>query len=59
MNKTIYFLAELYNKIANGIATDEEKAIYESKIAISCISEDVLIEIIKDKARELESRNKT
>ena len=57
MNETIYFLAELYNKIAKGIATDDEKAMYDSRIAISCIQEDVLIKAIRDKAREIELNN--
>ena len=55
MNKTIYLLAELYNKIVKGTATDEEKAMYKARIAISCIQEDVLIEAIKERAREIQN----
>lgn len=58
MKDTIYTLAKLYNKMAKGTITDEEKAIYENEIAISCIQEEVLIEMIKEKAREIETKTK-
>ena len=54
MNKTVNLLAELYSKIVSGKASDEEKARYETEIAISCIQEDVLIKAVKQRAKELE-----
>lgn len=57
MNKTVTLLAELYNKIQSGKATDEERAFYDARIAISCIREDVLINAIKQRAEELKVEN--
>lgn len=54
MNKTIDFLAGIYGKIIKGTASDEEKVIYESTIAISCIQEEVLIKAIMQRAKELD-----
>lgn len=57
MNETVHILAELYNKITKGTATDTERAIYNHRIAISCIEEDVLIKAIKETAREIAKDN--
>lgn len=56
MKETTYILAELYNKMMNGTATDADMALYNNLIAISCIQKDVLIEVIKEKAREIETK---
>ena len=58
MNKTVTLLAELYSKIQSGTATDEEKVFYNTRIAISCIREDVLVNAIKQRAEELKAENK-
>lgn len=54
MSKTLDFLAVLYSKIISGSASDEDKAIYEANIAMSCIEENMLNEMIKRRAREME-----
>ena len=57
MNKTVNLLAELYSKIQSGEATDDEKAFYDARIAMSCIRDDVLIDAIKRRAEELKNKN--
>lgn len=57
MNKTVNLLAELYSKIQSGKATDAEKVFYDTRIAMSCIRDDVLIDAIKQRAEELKNKN--
>lgn len=53
MFKTIDELAVLFNKISKGTATEEEQAEYKISIKTSCMREDILEMLIKDKADEL------
>ncbi len=58
MFKNIHQLAELHLKIQEGIATDEEKSIYQIGIGTSCLDETILVEEIEREAREIK-RNRT
>lgn len=53
MHKTIDELAVLFNRISKGTATEEEQVEYEISIKTSCMREDLLEALIKDKAKML------
>lgn len=53
MNKDIDYLASLYKKIIDNSASEHDKINYELGIKKSCIKEEVLIEIIKERANTI------
>ena len=54
--KYLKITEQLRQEMLNGTATDADMALYNNLIAISCIQKDVLIEVIKEKAREIETK---
>lgn len=53
MDKGIDYLASLYKKIIDNSASEHDKIAYEIGIKTSCIKEEVLIEIIKERAKTM------
>ena len=56
MIKNIDYLANLYNKIVSKTASDQEIFLYRIGIETSCIAKDILIDIIKARAKEIKER---
>jgi hypothetical protein len=55
MVRKIEDLAILYHRILEGIATDDEKSVFDIGIKTSCIDEQIMMNLIKEK--ELNMRN--
>ena len=53
MIKNIDHLANLYNKIVSKTASDQEIFLYKIEIETSCIAKDILIDVIKARAKEI------
>lgn len=56
MNEFIQEMSELYKKIQDGNANDEEKFIFEFKLLLSCMNREMLMYLIEIAAKEKSER---
>lgn len=56
MNEFIQEMSELYKKIQDGNANDEEKFIFEFKLLLSCMNREMLMYLIESAAKEKSER---
>lgn len=55
MFRTIDEMAVLFNKNQSGKATEKERSEYEFNIKTSCMIEEVLLDLIEKRAKELKA----